>query len=66
MLSDVIFPPYPPHPSVIDGSRPVVKPIDPSVVGVLTTIRKAGFFSPNCRITSSFREWIDMVWPMPP
>src|SRR5688572_5688586 len=47
MLSDVMFPPHPPHPSVIDGSNDVVRPIDPSVVGVLTTIRKAGFFRPN-------------------
>src|SRR3954470_11591003 len=56
ILSDVIFPPYPPHPSVIDGSSPVVKPIDPSVVGVFTTMRNAGFFNPNCRMTSSFLE----------
>jgi hypothetical protein len=28
MLSDVMLPPQPPHPSVIDGSRPVVSPID--------------------------------------
>jgi len=61
MLSDVILPPHPPHPSVIAGSRPVVSPIDPCVVGVFTQIRKAGFFSPNCRITSSFFEWIDIV-----
>src|SRR6185503_6756887 len=51
MLSDVILPPQPPHPSVIDGSRPVVSPIDPCVVGVFTTIRKAGFFNPNSRMT---------------
>jgi hypothetical protein len=56
MLSDVMLPPEPPHPSVIDGSRPVVIPIAPSVVGVLTTIRNAGFFKPNCRMTSSLRE----------
>ena len=43
MLSDVMLPPYPPQPSVIAGSRPVVSPIDPCVVGVLTTMRKAGF-----------------------
>ena len=47
MLSEVMLPPYPPHPSVIAGSSPVVRPIEPSVVGVLTTIRNAGFFSPN-------------------
>jgi len=29
MLSDVILPPQPPHPSVIAGSSPVVSPIDP-------------------------------------
>ncbi len=46
--------------------EPVVSPIDPCVVGVLTTMRNAGFFRPNSRITSSFREWIDIVWPMPP
>src|SRR5262249_3319746 len=28
MLSDVMFPPQPPQPSVIAGSRPVVNPID--------------------------------------
>src|SRR5262245_62236090 len=66
MLSDVMLPPYPPHPRVIAGSRPVVRPMDPWVVGVLTTIRNAGFFKPNSRITCSLREWIDMVWPMPP
>ena len=66
MLSDVMLPPQPPQPSVIAGSRPVVSPIDPCVVGVFTQMRKAGFFRPNCRITSSFCEWIDMVWPMPP
>ena len=66
MLSDVMLPPQPPHPSVIAGSSPVVSPIDPCVVGVLTTIRNAGFFSPNSRMTSSFCEWIDIVWPMPP
>ena len=48
MLSDVMLPPQPPHPSVIEGSREVVNPIDPRVVGVLTTIRNAGFFRPNC------------------
>src|SRR5713101_9601647 len=37
MLSDVMFPPYPPQPSVIAGSRPVDKPTDPCVVGELTT-----------------------------
>ena len=36
MLSDVMLPPHPPHPSVIAGSSPVVSPIDPCVVGVLT------------------------------
>ena len=61
MLSDVMFPPYPPHPSVMAGSSPVVNPIDPCVVGVLTTMRYAGFLRPNCRITSSLREWIDIV-----
>ena len=66
MLSDVMFPPYPPQPSVIDGSRPVVRPIDPSVEGEFTTMRNAGFSRPNCRITSSFREWIDIVCPIPP
>src|SRR4030095_2568052 len=66
MLSDVMLPPHPPQPSVIAGSRPVVSPIDPCVVGVFTQILKAGFFSPNCRITSSFCEWIDMVCPMLP
>ena len=66
MLSDVMLPPYPPHPSVIEGSRPVVSPMDPSVVGEFTTMRKAGFFRPNCRMMSSLREWIDMVCPMPP
>ena len=66
MLSDVMLPPQPPQPSVIAGSSPVVRPIDPCVVGVFTQIRNAGFFRPNCRITSSFCECIDMVWPMPP
>ena len=66
MLSDVMLPPKPPQPSVIAGSRPVVRPIEPSVVGVFTTMRKAGLCRPNCRMTSSFREWIDIVWPMPP
>ena len=66
MLSDVILPPQPPQPSVMAGSRPVVRPIDPCVVGVFTQIRNAGFLRPNCRITSSFFEWIDMVCPMPP
>src|SRR5579871_3376058 len=56
MLSDVIFPPYPPHPNVMAGSSPVVSPIDPSVVGELTMTRKAGFFKPNSRMTSSFEE----------
>src|SRR5215210_1441235 len=52
MLSDVMLPPQPPHPSVIEGSSEVVYPMDPRVVGVFTTILKAGFFSPNCRMTS--------------
>ena len=39
MLSEVMLPPQPPHPRVIDGSSPVVSPIDPCVVGVLTTMR---------------------------
>src|SRR6187455_1452401 len=47
MLSEVMLPPQPPHPSVIAGSSPVVMPTDPWVVGVLTTMRKAGFLSPN-------------------
>src|SRR5687768_12902613 len=66
ILSDVMLPPQPPQPRVMAGSRPVVSPIDPCVVGVFTAIRNAGFRSPNCRMTSSFFEWIDMVWPMPP
>jgi hypothetical protein len=66
MLSDVMLPPQPPQPSVIAGSSPVVSPIDPCVVGVLTTMRPAGFFRPNSRMTLSSREWIDMVCPMPP
>src|SRR5688572_24110598 len=66
MLSEVMFPPYPPHPRVIAGSSPVVRPIDPCVVGELTTIRNAGFFNPNSRMTCSFCEWIDIVWPIPP
>ena len=66
MLSEVMLPPQPPQPSVIAGSSPVVRPIEPCVVGVLTQMRNAGFFSPNWRMTSSFFEWIDMVWPMPP
>ena len=61
MLSDVMLPPYPPHPSVIAGSSPVVNPMDPCVVGVLTTMRSAGFLRPNSRMTSSLREWIDIV-----
>ena len=56
MLSDVMLPPQPPHPSVIAGSSPVVSPTDPCVVGVFTTMRPAGFFSPNSRITCSLRE----------
>src|SRR4030095_13166066 len=54
MLSDVMFPPYPPQPSVIAGSSPVVRPIDPCVVGVLTTIRNAGFFRPHSSMSGSF------------
>ena len=61
MLSEVMLPPYPPQPSVIDGSSPVVSPIDPNVVGVLTTMRKAGFLRPNWRMMSSLREWIAIV-----
>ena len=66
MLSDVMLPPKPPQPSVIAGSSPVVNPIAPSVDGVLTQMRYAGLCRPNSRMTSSFCEWIDMVWPMPP
>src|SRR5205085_946106 len=66
MLSDVMFPPHPPHPRVMAGSNPVVSPIDPCVVGVFTQMRKAGFRRPNSKITLSFCEWMDMVWPMPP
>src|SRR5206468_3824280 len=66
MLSEVMFPPYPPHPRVIAGSRPVESPTDPCVVGELTTMRKAGLGRPNSRITCSFCEWIDIVWPIPP
>ena len=66
MLSDVMLPPYPPQPSVIAGSRPVVNPMDPCVVGLFTTILNAGFFKPNSRITWSFWEWIDIVCPIPP
>src|SRR5262249_48647075 len=61
ILSDVMLPPYPPQPNVIAGSRPVVRPIDPCVVGVLTTMRYAGFLRPNSRMTCSLREWIDIV-----
>ena len=61
MLSDVMLPPQPPQPNVIAGSMPVVNPIDPCVVGELTTIRPAGFFSPNSRMILSSREWIDIV-----
>ena len=39
MLSEVMLPPKPPQPSVIAGSSPVVRPIDPCVVGVLTQMR---------------------------
>ena len=39
MLSEVMFPPKPPQPSVMAGSRPVVNPIDPWVVGVFTQMR---------------------------
>src|SRR5688572_30658038 len=66
MLSDVMLPPHPPHPSVIAGSSPVVRPIEPCVVGVFTQIRNAGLRSPNWRITSSLREWTDIVCPIPP
>ena len=66
MLSDVMLPPWPPQPSVMAGSRPVVRPTEPCVVGVFTTIRNAGLCNPNSRITSSSVAWIDMVCPMPP
>ena len=66
MLSEVMLPPKPPQPSVMAGSRPVVSPMDPWVVGVLTTIRNAGLCRPNCRITSSSVACTDIVWPMPP
>ncbi len=66
MLSDVMFPPYPPQPSVMAGSSPVVRPIEPCAVGELTTILNAGFFNPNSRITASFCEWMAIVWPIPP
>src|SRR5262249_1759520 len=66
MLSEVMFPPYPPQPRVMAGSRPVDSPTDPWVVGELTTMRNAGLWRPNSRITWSFREWIDIVCPMPP
>ena len=66
MLSDVMLPPNPPQPSVIAGSRPVVSPIDPWVVGVFTQMRNAGLCRPNSRMTASFFEWIYMVCPMPP
>ncbi len=61
-----MFPPKPPQPSVIAGSRPVVSPIEPCVVGVFTQIRYAGLCNPNSRITCSLREWMDIVWPIPP
>ena len=51
MLSDVMFPPKPPQPSVIDGSRSVVLPIAPSVAGVFTQMRYAGLCKPNSRMT---------------
>ena len=66
MLSEVMLPPKPPQPRVIAGSRPVVSPIEPCEVGVFTQMRNAGLCRPNSRITASFCEWIDMVWPMPP
>jgi len=50
MLSEVMLPPHPPHPNVIAGSSPVVIPTDPWVVGVLTTMRNAGFLRPNSRM----------------
>ena len=56
MLSDVILPPQPPHPSVMAGSRPVVSPIEPCEVEVLTQMRNAGFLRPNSSMTSSFLE----------
>src|SRR6187200_1182557 len=34
MLSEVMLPPQPPQPSVIAGSSPVVRPMEPCVVGV--------------------------------
>src|SRR5688572_1757858 len=61
MLSEVMLPPQPPQPRVIAGSSPVVRPIDPCVVGVLTQMRNAGLRSPKARMTSSFFEWIDIV-----
>ena len=42
MLSDEIAPPMVPVPSVNDGTKPVVKPIAPNSVGLLTQMRYAG------------------------
>ena len=42
MLSEVMFPPQEPQPSVMLGERSVDNPIDPCGAGVFTTIREAG------------------------
>ena len=39
MLSDEMAPPMVPVPSVNDGTKPVVKPIAPNSVGLLTQMR---------------------------
>ena len=56
MLSLVLFPAIAPQPSVIEGSRLVVMPVEPWGAGVLTSTRNAGIRKANSRIRSSFFE----------
>jgi len=62
MLSEVMFPPNDPQPSVSDGSSQVDSPIAPWLAGVLTRMRCVGFSSANSQTISSLREWIVRVW----
>ena len=66
MLSPVELPAMAPQPSVMDGSTPVVMPVDPCGAGVFTSTRNAGALRPYSRMWASSWEKMTHVWPRPP
>jgi hypothetical protein len=64
-LSVVELPPKVPHPSVRDGTRPVVTPKTPCAPGELTRIRLVGIAAPKRVIRSGSALCTIDVWPLP-